>query len=173
MPATRLGAGEQLVERVRQRMKQELGRAPGPPGPPGPPAQGDDFPPEPYAPQRYRRKDRRSRPSGAGDIRARIREAVNQDPPRLCWATYRAKGATDYKARYLACYSERDRGADGSTLLFAACSADGWAIEAFRYDSFGDFQVTDSPWPFAPQYRIEFQDGGGPARRPGGGRPSR
>ena len=89
----------------------------------------------------------------------RVREAVRQDPPKLVHALYQAKDADRATWRHLACYSIRDRGAEGNALLFAACEKEGWKVEAFDLRRFQDLQVTAKPWPFNPMYRIEFRDG--------------
>lgn len=97
-------------------------------------------------------------PSGAGDVLARCRIATMQEPPKLVHALYQAEDADAPTWRHLAPYSVRDRG--GSTLVFCACSKEGWKIEAFRADRFAEFRVTSTPWPpkaYHP-YRIEFRD---------------
>jgi hypothetical protein len=159
VPLIPLGLGEGLLRRVKERVETELGA--------------------PLSDVKQRVKERvledprvkriteelglaplrRPPPSGPGDILLRVREAVRRDPPRLCHALYQAEDADTPTWRHLACYSIRDRGTDGSSLLFAACEKDRWKVEAFRLDRFTDFQVTTKPWPFAPKFRIEFRDG--------------
>lgn len=132
MPLVPTGLGVDLLDRIKKRIKTELGFEPAPEGP----------------------------PSGVEDIRMRIRKAVNQDPPKLVHALYQAKDANAPTWRHLAPYSQRDRGSDGAPLLYAACEKEGFKIEAFDYRRFLDFRTTNKPWPPAAYhpYRIEFKD---------------
>lgn len=97
-------------------------------------------------------------PSSTEELILRCRLAVNQKPPKLVHALYQAKDANTPTWRHLAVYSTRDRGVEGSTLIFAACEKEGWEVEAFRVGGFKDLQVTDKPWPFQPRFRIELRD---------------
>lgn len=153
VPLVPLGLGEGLLKRVKERVEREISR----------PLEKVK---EKTAPVVERVKQelglaplRRPPPSGPHEILMRVREAVRNDPPKLCYALYQAKDADHPTWRHLACYSIRDRAADGGSLLFAACEKDNWSVEAFDLRRFKDFQVTNKPWPFAPRFRIEFRDG--------------
>lgn len=129
------GLGESFVERVKNRLKRELGleTTPKHEGPPG----------------------------SFYEIEMRIRRAVRQDPPKLVHALYQAKDANVATWRHLAPYSVRDRGANGGPVIFCACSKEGYSIEAFVPSRFRDLQVTEIPWPPAAYHPhpIEFRDG--------------
>lgn len=153
VPLVPLGLGEGLLKRVKERVERELSRP-------------IETVREKAKPVVERVKEelglqplRRPPPSGPHEIMMRVREAVRHDPPRLVYALYQAKDADHPTWRHLACYSVRDRAADGGTLLFAACEKESWKVEAFDLRRFKDLQVTNKPWPFAPRFRIEFRDG--------------
>lgn len=141
MPLIPLGLGDGLLQRVKERVKQELA--------PVVERVREEVGLEPKV---------RRPPSGPHEILVRVRQAVRQNPPRLVYALYQAKDADGPTWRYLACYSIRDRGMGGEPLLFAACSKENWKVEAFDLRRFKDLQVTDRPWPFPPAYAIEFRD---------------
>lgn len=155
MPLVPMGLGEGLLKRVRDRVEREVGK----------PLERlkervlESEPVKTLTRELGLAPRRRGPPSGPADILLRIREAVRNDPPRLCYALYQAKDADHPTWRHLAPYSVRDRKAGGGMLLFAACEKDAWKVEAFDLGRFQDFQVTNKPWPFAPKHRIEFRDG--------------
>lgn len=136
MPLIPKGLGGGFIDRVKTRLKRELGL-------------------EPAAPKRE------GPPGGYYEIELRIRRAVRQDPPKLLHALYQAQDAKVPTWRHIAPYSVRDRGANGGPLIFAACEKEGWKIEAFVPSRFKDLQVTQTPWPPAAYkpHPIEFRDG--------------
>ena len=147
--------GEGLLQRVKERVETEVT-----PGLRNQPARGftDPDPNTASPPREAAPLITRTAASGPHDIILRVREACRHDPPLLLRATYTKKGADAPSERFLACYSVRDRAVDGMPLLYAACSIHGWAIQAFDLRRFGNVQISDKPWPFRPQYRIEFRD---------------
>lgn len=151
MPLVPLGLGQDLLQRVKKRVERELA-----------PLKEQVQPYVDRAKEELGFKPRKLPPPGSvHDIMVRAREACRQDPPRLIHALYQAKDANVPTWRHLACYSVRDRGTNGGTLLFAACEKEGWKIECFDPNRFKDFQVTEKPWPSPAHhpYRIEFRDG--------------
>jgi len=87
----------------------------------------------------------------------RIREAVHQSPPRLLYMLYQARNAPAPTWRHIAPYSIREkRTKDNEPLLYAACEKEQWKVEAFDLRRIKDLQVTNKPWPFSPEFAVEF-----------------
>lgn len=126
MPLLPTGLTPGLLTRIKERLKRELGLGP----------------------------KERPRITGPQDVLLRCREAVNQRPPKLVHALYKAKDAPTATWRHLECYSIRYRGKNNAPLLFAACSKENWGTEAFDLGRFEDVQVTDIP--FSPRWQIEL-----------------
>jgi predicted DNA-binding transcriptional regulator YafY len=117
MPLIPRGLSQGLIDRVKQRVKQELGLVPSQQGP----------------------------PNSEAEMKLRIRTAVSANPPRLVRVLYQAEDATTPTWREMECYSLRYRGKGGVPLLYAYCRKDN-AIEAFRFDRVKDIQLTNKPF---------------------------
>jgi hypothetical protein len=131
VPLIPKGIGRSLYERVKERLKHELGLEPAE----RPPART------------------------AQEVLMRIHEAASQRPPKMVRALYKAKDADVATWRHLQPYSLRMRAKDdpGTPLIYAACEKDQWKVEAFIPARFEDVQVTNIP--FTPRYKVEFEPG--------------
>lgn len=155
MPLLPLGLGKKTLDRVKKRLeqeispiyervKEELGQKPPPAGPTAPPAE----PPKPTLPV--------ARTPGAMEVM--LREAVNMKPPVMVRALYQRKGAKTATWRYLQpveMVAGRAAKDTSRPMLYAACEADGWKIEAFRLDRFEEMQLTNLPYAVQMQYPVK------------------
>lgn len=114
MPLIPKGLSQGLIDRVKQRVKQELGLVPQQQGP----------------------------PTSEAEMKLRIRTALSTNPPRLVRVLYQGADAPTATWREMECYSLRYRGKGGVPLLYAFCHKDK-AIEAFRFDRVKDIQITN------------------------------
>lgn len=127
MPLIPKGLTTGLIQRVKDRLKRELGMAP----------------------------SQRPPPSGPQEILMRVQEAASQDPPCMVRALYQAKDAQVATWRLLQPYSIRARAEDGAWLLYAGCEKDNWNVESFDLRRFKDLQVTNLP--FTPKFDVEWR----------------
>lgn len=127
MPLLPRGLGRDLLERVKERIKREVGLGAPVPKPPA---------------------------RTTSERLMRIREAVSAEPPFLLRALYQAVDAAGPTWRELEPYELVYNNPDDPATpnLYAACEKEGWKIELFRLSRFHDIQLTQKT--FAPRWPL-------------------
>lgn len=160
MPLNPIGLGKDFVDRLRERVRTELG---------GGGVQQVGLPedsgglqsrirqyvrekmnlsePTPETPNAAPR--RRGPPQGLSEVQQRIQEAARHTPPVLLYGLYNGNW------RYIEPYSYRflDRDRPWIPLLYGYCHKDD-STEAYKLYKFQDLQVTDRP--FSPRWPVEL-----------------
>jgi hypothetical protein len=164
------GLGQQLYDRIRERVQNEIGVQPVQPtsAEPGAPGAPPDFmsrikqlvkqqlgygqPPGPPAPPGAppAAPEYQGPPRGLAEIKQRIQEAGRQQPPKLLKLLY------NNQWRDVEVYSYRFRDADDPhiPLLYAFDVTKDNQIEAYKLKKIQDLQVTGRP--YQPRWVVEF-----------------